>query len=280
MEKKVFITKTEEKMHDLFPSAEIEVQDFNTSHGKYLGMVVKQKDGITPVIDLDRFYEMLGSMTFDAVFEAMVKILSMRPEFDASMVKDWEWAKSRLFISAESLDKKRSDIGQTHGDIFLEVRVLFSLDDGMSSAVVDSKLASIWKQEPDEIFDIALKNSAEILPLKVTGLGEAVGLPEDTVPAVIVSTEYQCHGAAAIFYEGAFDDITEVVGEDFIAIPSSKNEFICLPFQDEDDIDKAHMMLRQVNRDCVSEEDWLSDNVYCYLNGDFKCVTMGLPTFA
>lgn len=280
MEKKVFIKRTEEKMRDLFPQAKIEVQDYHTSHGTYTGMTVKRESTIIPVIDLDRFYKMLDYKPYEAVFDEMVKILDQRPDFDPLVIKDWDWVKSRLFVSAESLDKKRSDIGQTHGDIFLEVRVLFSLDRGMATTLVDKELASIWGQDPDEIFDIALQNSAELLPIKITNLAEACGIDDDSVPAIIVSTVNQCHGAAAMFYQRTFDKITEALGEDFIAIPSSKHEFICLPFQDEDDIDKAHMMLRQVNRDCVKEEDWLSDNVYCYLNGEFKCATMGVPTYS
>ena len=231
---------------------------------------------VSAVADLDHFYAELEEKTYDEVFDEVIALLTQPVPFNAEWVKDWGYAEDKLFVSLVPQKQKRPSVGRDYGDLYMEVRVLVSADGGLATCLVTSELADLWQVEEDELFDLAFKNTEKIMPATVCTLTSAVGMSDNDVPAYIVSTEQQVRGAIAIFYDSVQADLYDKLG-DYIAIPSSKNEFIVFPFKETKDIDHARKMLRDVNRTVVSAEDFLSDEVYVYSHDKLVCATMGVP---
>ena len=87
----------------------------------------------------------------------------------------------------------------------------------------------------------------------------------DEIDMYIASSNKRLNGAAAIMYKELFDEfcIQHSLNSVYI-IPSSINELILLPIDDNINPAAIQQMIREVNRENVSEEEFLSDNLYRY----------------
>ena len=71
-------------------------------------------------------------------------------------------------------------------------------------------------------------------------------------------------GAAAILTEKAMKDAREMIGEDFLILPSSRHEVLLVPRSTSFSIRDLADMVKEVNATAVDREDLLSDHVYRY----------------
>lgn len=71
-------------------------------------------------------------------------------------------------------------------------------------------------------------------------------------------------GAAVMFYPGVMEKITEKMKAPFYIIPSSVHEIIIVPKTLNMTLSEIRQMVRLVNKEAVSKEEFLSNNVYCY----------------
>ena len=80
----------------------------------------------------------------------------------------------------------------------------------------------------------------------------------------MLTTKRQRFGAAALFYPETQEMIADVLGEDYLALPSSLHEFLILRESQVKDLDVLREMVSQANRVVVGPEDVLSDSLLYY----------------
>ena len=80
----------------------------------------------------------------------------------------------------------------------------------------------------------------------------------------VLTNEQRLYGAANILYPEYLEDIAQRVDSDIYIIPSSVHEVITIPAYMVESVDYLQAMVMEVNRNEVSEEDYLSDGVYLY----------------
>lgn len=102
-----------------------------------------------------------------------------------------------------------------------------------------------WDVSADEIIDRAIRQTK----YEISRVGDA--------PMLVVADENS--GAGAII--AARQELKEVLGE-YIAIPSSVHEFLIIPKLDEEDLEYANQMVKDVNAESVDPLEVLSDHVY------------------
>ena len=71
-------------------------------------------------------------------------------------------------------------------------------------------------------------------------------------------------GAAVITREGLLQDISEKVGGSYYVLPSSTHEVLIVPMNGAFSKDELRNMVREVNENEVSAEDFLSNKVQVY----------------
>ena len=71
-------------------------------------------------------------------------------------------------------------------------------------------------------------------------------------------------GAAVMFYPDVMEQITQRMKEPFYILTSSVDDLMLLPKREEITLSDVRDLVRIANREAVSPEDFLSDNVYCY----------------
>ena len=71
-------------------------------------------------------------------------------------------------------------------------------------------------------------------------------------------------GAAVMFYPDVMEQIAQRMKEPFYILPSSVDDLMLVPKREEITLSDVRDLVRIANREAVSPEDFLSDNVYCY----------------
>lgn len=110
----------------------------------------------------------------------------------------------------------------------------------------------------------------------IAPLHELIGMPADPdAPLLLVVTNQSGkYGAAEALNPKVQKELSEKLGGDYIVLPSSKHECICLSV-DGMDIDQLQSMVADINSTEVSHEDKLSDSVYKY---DFQTKKFGMAS--
>lgn len=119
----------------------------------------------------------------------------------------------------------------------------------------------------------AIENSFRTRPplaMTIEEYMKRLGFPvfEEKNHLMIATTERFFYGAGVILYPGFLESISG--GKDLYMIPSSVHEWLYI--EDRGDFSKECLteMLRTVNREVVVEDDFLSDDLYCWRGGAFR----------
>ncbi len=147
-----------------------------------------------------------------------------------------------------------------------------------ASFVVKSDLCGILKMTPEEILEIARKNTREkgfvcrpmgdVLEEMMGGLDMPADYKDDLRvstdgPDLLVLTNHEkIEGAILGTDKEIMSAIHEALGKDFYVLPSSRHELLIVPESLDVDPETLEQMVHDVNRMEVSAEDFLSDHIY------------------
>lgn len=124
----------------------------------------------------------------------------------------------------------------------------------------------------EELFQIVRKNSRRE-GYQCTTLGAILSgsfpgdiFSPDGLPAYVLRNSRNLYGASALLSDDVLYHVYEIIGESFYVLPSSTHELILVPesFIKMKPLSELKQIVSEVNREVVSEEDYLSDNVYYY----------------
>ena len=83
-------------------------------------------------------------------------------------------------------------------------------------------------------------------------------------PIYLLKNEKNCFGATVLVYQDPIRDLADRLGENLFLLPSSIHEVIAVPESMECSAEELAQIVRQVNREMVGPQDYLSDHVYYY----------------
>lgn len=134
-----------------------------------------------------------------------------------------------------------------------------------------------WGVDADRILDRAATNSAAAGRIiwqsmeEILAGREMVCFPQspsmDRYGMYVMSNADRAWGAASVFLPGVAAKICEVFGEEFYVLPCSVHEVLLLPASRARSRVVLERIVREVNREEIPEEDFLSDSVYHYDHG-------------
>lgn len=165
-----------------------------------------------------------------------------------------------------------------------------------ASILIYHKHLEKWGKSTEEIYQAALINTPFLLPFELRSMEEVMreALMQDLkkeskqeepndilikaadqmlqeekdgsfhIPMYILGNQEKFLGAAAILYDGLLADIAEKLGGDFFILPSSVHEVILLPFREAPKPECLPMIVQDVNKSQLEEDEVLSDHVYYY----------------
>ena len=156
-------------------------------------------------------------------------------------------------------------------DLAVIYRIVFSEDqNGSMSSVIPWELIREWGISVEELHEIALHNMKE----KCTYQIGCFPVPAEIGPIIFLSDSTYSYGAAQLLNEQAVKEAEEIFGGSFFILPCSLHELIMVKYEKEE-ASRYRTMVREINREVVSPEDWLSDQVY-YYDAEDKQVKMAM----
>ena len=241
-------------------------------------VVITEDENIAPNIYLDGYYEAYkDGVDMDDILTRIAEVrLTAMPEqgFDVKDILDFDSVKDKIIpklINAEMNQEvlaKRPHMMEADLAIQFVVQVDRS-EDGVASCAIDNKMLEGYGIEVDELYQIAMENMERLDPAKVVSMAEMLGfssedIPEGSIAMYVITNESGVNGATSILNDRVMDEAREAIGENMIIIPSSIHEVIAIPMNEDADITTLTAMVKEVNADMVSPQEFLSDHVYTY----------------
>ncbi len=279
MNYEMFAAEVIAQLKERMPDAEIEKVSTPKNNGvSYDGIIIKKSDSnIAPSIYLDSFFDEYedGHEICDIV-DIIIDIYKKRAlptSFDISAITDWNIASKSMYVCLVNKDLNKdmaNTVKRPFNDLYITVRIHVNMPDGEGSVLVKKDILSYWDKTEDEIIETALKNSASIMPARITNLGEYLGAMspftlEGEVPVWIVSNEELLNGASAILYDGVLSSLADKLDDDLYVIPSSIHECLVCPRFVFDCESELIDMIKCVNATELRPEEILSDHPYIFL---------------
>lgn len=266
----------EKKLKAIDEKNEVEVQTIEKMNMKYEAFTFKVEGvSCTPIIDAKMFYEDAGQcddfeneadMLIDTVMNGAKRIAGIEEFAKCGYNKENVYMKVHNAKGNEKMMENSPHVKIE--DLVLTFHYLVGEDGdgGIMSAPIVNGLVESFGVDADTIIKDGMENSSKLFPKAIYPLGEDGEM-------IVVSNEFGSFGAASMFYEGVMNGVSEMIGGDFYAIPSSVHEFIAIPTWVMD-IEKIDEMIKEGNEIILDECDVLSDHAYLYSREDdsFKAV--------
>lgn len=133
--------------------------------------------------------------------------------------------------------------------------IIESKEMGAASMQIKKEHIEMWNVTEKEIFELARKNTPQILPPELIQLHGFF---------YILTNTRKMWGASAILYPEILEKVYDIIGEEYYLLPSSVHEFIFMPKSFE--IDKEHIRstVEEINHIEVEDYEILSNNIYYY----------------
>ena len=150
-------------------------------------------------------------------------------------------------------------------------------DGGLFGTLVTNDMAEEYHYNMDKLFQDALDNAWKSKSATLRGAMELMRMcegstaeageeaaPDGRETCYVLTTERPRYGAAALFYPGTQAMIAHVLGEDYVAIPSSLHEFMIVRASQVEDPGFLQQLVREANCTVVGPDEVLSDNILKY----------------
>lgn len=257
------------------------------------GLYIQQKDSpFAPAIYLEPYYEEAEEgVSIDEIAEQIVDLSARRQEFYPELdawIYDFSQVSRKVAFRLVSIRDNESLLSFVPHVPFLDLAVIFYLiveqnASGQMTVLIHNEHAALWGTDARELYRLALENTPRLLPPRLEPLEHSLGAIPFQELEEIFGEEYQqepgkdpaaalhiltnsmgINGAACILYPGVLKNFAELVKDDLFIIPSSIHEVLLSPVKASLSIDEINQMIGEVNELDVSDEERLSNHVYCY----------------
>ena len=273
--------------------AKVTINNVMKNNGLTLHGVVVHPEGqcVAPTIYLEGFFKQYEEgADLDSVMDKIAGTLSEHlntpEEFSdvAQMYSNYDAVKDKIVMAVVNTAKNRELLSQVphteREDLSLIYKVVVGTGaDGIGSITIRNEHMEQWGVTVDEIHEMAMKNTKEILPVTVQTMTEVMremfgsdGMPEEMAEMMfsdmplnqqmfIISNKSKVNGAASMFYEDTLSELADKIGTSLYILPSSVHEVIAVS-TDMGTPEALAGMVREVNGGQVAPEEQLSDHVY------------------
>lgn len=173
------------------------------------------------------------------------------------------------------------------GDVIITFGVI---DNGRRTTFGNASLER-WGITKKELEDTAIKNAEKLNPIlqslesvirQIAG-GEREDFTDKTLDDclrdgldrnetyVLKNGKQESNGAMAMCQDWVLEKIAEAFGTDFFILPSSIHEVLVMSTDMHLSLDELLQMVKEINRNEVRKDEWLSDRVFLYSDFD-KCL--------
>lgn len=250
-------------------------------------LVIKEAGSeISPSIYLDNLYATYqsGNMEIDDVLKKISD--DYRSARSSSITSTRDFSKigvESLFVKLVNYDRNKDMLKDIPHERYMDMAVTYRVmvkrdENGLASFTLNNDFMDKYGIDPDILHEAAINNTDKIFGSKILNMSEVVadmmGLTMEEMEQqglnlsseiYILTNDNQINGASAILYsKEKIGALASNLGKNFICIPSSIHEFLLVPAEHGMSVEEIQMMVKEVNENVVSQEDFLSDNIYLF----------------
>jgi hypothetical protein len=265
----------------------LEIRDYPKNNGVVNhGLTIRTNVvNLCPCIYLDAFYDryLSGEMNPDEVAEEVVKIYRQnepKMSWDTRRFTDYDMAKKNLRFHLINTEKNLELLETLPHRDFLDLSIIYTVDlpcdegKDVGRIQVKNEHAVMWGVDEETLYQQATENmdycDASLLENMGTVLNSFSKDADKPVvdcnePMYVLSNIRRYYGAIRILDEEILKAAADLLGEDFIILPSSLHEVLLVPDTAEaGELENLVNMVREVNDTQVAEQEILSYHVYRY----------------
>lgn len=259
---------------------------------------------ISPTIYINSLYR--EGMTEEEIIEAAdilceeLQTSEFEEDVDLSGFTTFEKAKNRLAFKLIHAEKNKELLKDVPHRLFHNLAIVFyyvvteSPFYGKASILVRDNYKKRWGASTDELMELALKNTPELLPWTINDMEDVMrdilaesiksNAKEDfldekwlddlisqmsenqekKIPMYVLTNKQKLYGAACMLYPGVLKKFAEKIKQDFYILPSSIHEAILIPANAGCDQQSLREIVTDINRTQVAADEVLADSVYFY----------------
>ncbi len=247
---------------------------------------------VSPAIYLESLYDEYenGKMNIQEVENEILRIYVSEKDCrnaDMGYISDFDRVKDKLIFRLINADLNEELLKSTPHRRFLDLAVIYTIyiEDFLSSPgtiTVKQDLMEEWGVDESTLYEYALVNSPRIKQPVMQEISDIIrdmmgneDIDEDLadtglIKMYVLTNSDKFYGDTPILYPGFLKNLRETTGSDFFLLPSSVHEFIVIPDTGNIDPKELKELVMSVNRSSVTEEEFLSDNVYVYRNEEIS----------
>lgn len=261
---------------------DLEISIATKNNNKKLTGIMAKKKGLNvfPTFYVDDFYK-------EEMVEEDIDYLAMKIAHGIKNIKypsesciedfvDLTKAGNRIAYKLINAEKNKNLLSEIPHRRFhnLVICYYYQIEDGYEigkgSILIRNTHLKEWNIDEETLFEIAHKNSKEMLPSQMVPIKELLNdmygsrIVNEDLPMYVLSNTDRTFGASAILYENELRNIAKELGDSFYVLPSSVHEVIVIPESTCVDADNLLTIVTQINKSEVAWEEVLSDSVYYY----------------
>lgn len=251
--------------------------------------VNRVEEHTTPMVYLNAYYDLYqGEMTLDDIMDEILEVYEWSENCKGEF-KDFESVKDRIIFRLVNSEKNPvllQSVPHIHVQDLAVIFCIYKEADGISkTSLIRTENMKDWNTTEQDLFDLAKINTPLCLTAEIKRMVDVVkeiarncmgdSYSEDIVdellqgngdrkPMYVLSNTKGVYGASCILYKDVLKDFSESQNCDLIVLPSSIHEVIIIPDDGTVDIEEVREMVKMVNETEVPEEDYLSNEVYCF----------------
>lgn len=278
MEYQEFKEALKKELRKSFP--DYEVQEFFED-----GITIRVPGAmVAPIYRVKEIYEEtqeVDRILMEKLIENIETAIKNVPNVDMDVLKDFDKAKSKLLLSLVPAHKVRKNAVKFGFTESIKCVVRMEIDCGTS--LVSTDMCENWGVSAADVIEAAKSNrsgdNAGTIEDMLQICGKMISEKEmrmiesqlGTDPKdrqYLVRTLREQFGASAILQPGVQKQLESILGSRFMLMPCSIHELIACKYTDE--IDKLKEMVTETNINVLREEDFLSNSVLVYENGEIR----------
>lgn len=263
-------------------------------------IIRKNQESIAPILYLKPYYlyQIKHQCSLTAIAQVIVNDYHYEIQNqDLNQIRqnlsfNWDSVKDKVFLCLVNMERNMNMLEnapyEMFGDMALVAKIkMYEVPDSLGTVFVNNQVLAYLGIDKDTLFQNAKENTPKLFPPKIRTMEEVIknltqesleeaGITEESkiiaeMPMYIISNTYGTNGATVITYPGMEERLKDLLGGDFILLPSSTHEFMAIKRSDMP-VKDAVEMVREVNATVVETPDFLSDAVYTLENG--KCINL------
>ena len=297
-----FINEIRERLDSIVGEKyEVKVDKVKKNNGCILnGITFREKDipsGIEPILYAENYYSLYQSgMTVEEIADLILRnreaAMKNIPVNLIANIKtaflDFSKVKNNVFFKLVNYERNQKLLQEIPYIEFLDLALIFYYQPELDkekeepfSVLIRNEHIEKWGVDASTLLDYASVNTPRRYPAQIEDLNTIMMrmIPDEfkdmysyetnPVKSVYVVTNNDTYLGATVcfFYPGIMKEIYEKISKNFYIIPSSVHECLIMPDKGDINTDEIRAMVQDVNANEVSENEFLSNNVYYYSNG-------------